>query len=118
MRAPCAPSELRADRATGSVKWRAILYRASGARRGRGPAPDCCYGNGEPGGSNGCFFGPGNAGHDLCVADMRNRLCSDLTADPAELFACKPVLDADTAMCVDEGYVIPAACFSLIESNY
>jgi hypothetical protein len=80
-------------------------------------APDCCYGNGEPGGSNGCFFGPGNAGHDLCVEEMRNGLCSDLTADPALVLACKPVLDGDTAMCVDDGYPIPEACFSLIEAN-
>jgi hypothetical protein len=80
-------------------------------------APDCCYGNGEPGGSNGCFFGPGNAGHDLCVEDMRNGLCSDLTADPALVLGCKPVLDVDAAMCLDNGYTIPEACFSLIEAN-
>jgi hypothetical protein len=80
-------------------------------------APDCCYSNGEPGGSNGCFFGPGNAGHDLCVADMRNGLCSDLTADPALVLGCKPVLDADAAMCLDDGYIIPEACFSLIDAN-
>jgi hypothetical protein len=80
-------------------------------------APDCCYGSGESGDSNGCFFGPGNAGHDLCVEDMRNGLCSDLTADPALALACKPILDADAAMCLDGGYTIPEACLSLIEAN-
>jgi hypothetical protein len=80
-------------------------------------APDCCYGSGESDGTNGCFFGPGDAGHDLCVEEMRNGLCSDLTADPALVLACKPILDAGAAICLDDGYTIPAACLSLIEAN-
>jgi hypothetical protein len=81
-------------------------------------APDCCYNDGDPDGSNGCFFGPGGAAHDLCVADMKNGLCADLTADPSALFACKPVLDATAAACFDDGYTIPEACYALLQSNY
>jgi len=80
-------------------------------------APDCCYNDGVPDGSNGCFFGPGTAGHDLCVADMMIGLCSDLTADPAALLACRPTLESTTPECVDAGYAIPPLCFQLIQAN-
>ncbi len=81
-------------------------------------SPDCCYNNGQPDGSNGCTFGPGGAGKQLCIADMTNGLCGDLTDDPATLLACKPILDADAAACFENAYTIPEACFTLIESNY
>jgi hypothetical protein len=80
-------------------------------------APDCCYNDGQPDSSSGCFFGPGGAGHDLCVADMRNGLCADLTADPELMLACKPVLDADSPQCFDSGYTIPETCYALMQTN-
>lgn len=80
--------------------------------------PDCCYNDGDADGSNGCFFGPGGQGKALCVVDMKNGLCSDLTADPAAMLACQPLLQAPAAACFDNGYPIPDACYSLIQSNH
>jgi hypothetical protein len=79
--------------------------------------PDCCYNDGTPDGSNGCYFGPGSADHDLCAAEMLVGLCSDLTADPAAMLACKPILDASTPECIDMGYAIPGECWELIQTN-
>lgn len=80
--------------------------------------PDCCYNDGSADGSNGCFFGPGNAGHDLCVADMKIGLCGDLTADPAALLACEPILEGDAAACFESGYTIPEACRSVMQASF
>lgn len=112
-----APIERRSDEYVAACNESAELICSRACTCGVGS--DCCYGDGQPDGSNGCTFGPNNAGHDLCVERMKIGLCSDLTADPAELFACQPVLEADTAsMCFEDGYVIPPVCYSLIQSNY
>jgi len=81
-------------------------------------APDCCYNDGSADGSNGCSFGPGGAGRDICVANFQVRLCGDLTVDEAPLVdSCKPTLDDTAPMCLDNGYTIPAECWPVIHSN-
>lgn len=82
-------------------------------------APDCCYNDGTADGSNGCTFGPGGVGRDICVADFKVRLCGRLSVDEAPLLdACKPALESTAPMCLGVGYSVPDACWPVINASY
>lgn len=81
-------------------------------------SPDCCYNDGTEDGSSGCSFGPGGAGRDICVAKFRLRLCGNLTTEESPLLdACTPSLEDTSPMCFGVGYVVPDACWPVINSN-
>ncbi len=48
---------------------------------------------------------------------MLDGLCSDRTAAPDDLLACRPLLDGTEPTSLDTKYVVPDACWSIIAAS-
>lgn len=79
-------------------------------------SPDCCYGA-EDDGFNGCKFGPGDSGRQLCVADFRQWLCGNLTVESAPLIACADALESEALSCMAGRAVVPTICADVVRLN-
>lgn len=76
----------------------------------------CCY-RPDPqiADASSCIF-TGAMGDDYCLASVRHDLCSEVTADPADLFACVAELEASGPQCIDGFAQVPARCIELMRS--